>query len=110
MQSLLQIFLKYSVLACVVPEQGLLVLPGEGALCVGAAVGATVREDLVYSLLEMLHHQVVLFLSVLVLGFWFEAAQLACVSCSEAICIFGQSLYVQHVGCFAYTPCTCNQS
>jgi len=96
LQSLSEVKLEDSVLAGVVPQQGLLVLPLEGALCVGAGVWPAVGEDLVYPLFEVLHDQVVLLLPVLVLGLWFEPTELAGVSCAKPICIFGQSLYVKH--------------
>lgn len=89
LQSFSEIKLEHTVFASVVPQQGLFVLPLESALCVWAGVRSAVGEDLVYSLLEMLHDQVVLLLSVLVLGFWLKATELTCVGGSEPICIFG---------------------
>ena len=101
LESLPQEELKDAVLARVVPEKGLLVLPGKLALLVGAGVGPAVGEDLVYPLLEVLHHQVVLLLPVLVLGLGLEATQFASVGCPEAVGILGESLDVQHPSFFS---------
>jgi len=92
------------VLAGVVPQQGLLVLPLEAALCVGAGVRSAVGEDLVDPLLEVFHDQMILLLPVLVLGLWFEAAELAGMSCAEPIRILGQTLYVHHGGAYTSLP------
>lgn len=79
------------MLSGVVSEQRLLVLSREAAVCGRASVGPAVREDLVYLLLEVLHDQVVLFLSVLVLRLGFEAAQLARVRRSNPVHVLGQA-------------------
>ena len=95
--------LQDAVLPCVVPEKGLLVLSCELALLVGAGVGPAVREDLVYPLLEVLHHQVVLLLPVLVLRLWLKPAQLARVGRPEAVGILGEPLDVQHPADFPFS-------
>ena len=95
-ESLLEVELQDAVLAGVVPQERLLVLPLETALRVGTGVGSAVREDLVNPFLEMFHHQVVLLLSVLVLCFRLKSAQLTSVGCSEPISVLGKTLNVQH--------------
>ena len=58
-------------------------------------------EYLVNLFLEMLHHQMVLLLPVLVLGLGLKATQLASVGCPEAVGILGESLDVQHPSFFS---------
>ena len=65
------------MIAGVMPQQILLVLGPEAALCVGADEGAAVRQYLDYLLLEVLHHEVVLLFPGLVVGRGLEPAQLA---------------------------------
>ena len=85
------------MLAGVVPQQSLLVLPGEGAVRRGASVGSAVRKYFVDSFFEVFHNQVVLLFAVLVLRLGLEAAQLAGVSRSEAVHVLGQApAEVQH--------------
>ena len=95
-QCLAQVELQHPVLARVVAQQGLLVLPREVALGVGAGVGSTVGEDLVDALLEVLHDQVVLLLAILVLGLRLKAAELAGVRRAKAVGVLGQPHKVQH--------------
>ena len=85
------------MLAGVVPQQSLLVLPGEGAVRRGASVGSAVRKYFVDSFFEVFHDQVVLLFSVLVLRLGLEAAQLAGVSRSKPVHVLGQApAEVQH--------------
>ena len=100
-QCLLQVELEDSVFSRVVPQQSLLVLPLKAALCVGAGVGTAVGEDLVNSLFEMFHHQMILLLSVFVLCFRLKSAKFTSVGSSKPIGIFGETLNVQHY-CFSH--------
>ena len=87
------------MLASVVSQQSLFVLPGEAAIRRRTCVGSAVRKDFVDSLFEVFHDQVVLLFAVLVLRLRLEAAELAGVSRSKAVQVLGQApAKVQHCG------------
>ncbi len=86
-----QIFFQNTVFASVVAEQGLLVFPREAAVAGRTRVGSTLRKYFVDLLLEVLHHQVVLLLAVLVLRLGFEPAKFAGVSCPNPVQVFGKA-------------------
>ena len=78
------------MLARVVTQQCLLVLPREVAVRRRASVRPAVWEYLVNLFFEMLHDEMVLLLSVFIFGLWLEAAELAGVSGPDAVQILGQ--------------------